>query len=413
MSRRPKVPDSVETAVLVRAVRRCCLCFGLNFKFDVVPVQVAHIDRHAANNDPDNLVALCLPHHDEYDSTRRQTKRLTPSEVRHYRSELDAGLAEARAQLAALTSSPEVLTGIVMSDASVADERSVSESYDRERTLMDGSRGRPNGIALKTAALRALRETGHFQITEVAASRLLSLAGRWDALGYVPEASAGSGAGASPFRAISEVLTLTAQTDKYLLHSLLRRLRFEAIFGYDALDALDGATAIPDARCLPLLLSLVEIASNPTIRDDARITVSNWLARLMLSVSFLQVAHTESPETYPLADGPLTSPKTTDILTGLKQRLGQLWRPLRPVISTQLAFDPMVHIGNCGVDADSTLTGALAVTVARAWMTLPHHAFLLFQVGDQASVDACLTEATRLAEIGRRASEALVREIFN
>lgn len=413
MSRRRNVPQSVEAAVLVRAARRCCLCLGLDFKLDLTRVQVAHIDRNSANNDPDNLVALCLSHHDEYDSTSRQTKNLTPSEVRHYRTELDARLAEVRTKLAIPASSTGASTEMAVSDARAFDERAVSESYDHEWMLMDEPRGRPNGIALKTCAVKALSETGHFQLAEVAASRLLSLAGRWEEVGYVPAASAGSGAGASPFRATSEVLTLVAQTDKYFLDSVLRRLRFEAIFGYDALDALDGATAIPDARCLPLLLSLVEIASNPTIRDDARITVSNWLARLMLSVSFLQVAHTESPETYPLAEGPLTSPKTADILTGLKQRLGQLWRPLRPVISTQLAFDPMVHIGNCGVDADSTLTGALAVTVARAWMTLPHHAFLLFQVGDQASVDACLTEATRLAEIGRRASGMLLREIFD
>jgi hypothetical protein len=412
MSNRPKVPHSVETAVLVRAVRRCCLCLGLNFNFDVVDVQVAHIDRDPTNNDPDNLVALCLPHHNDYDTVRRQTKNLTPSEVRHYRRELDIRLAEARGQLATLTSSPEALAGTAVTDARATDERAVTESYDRERTLIDESRGRPNGIALRTAALRALRETGYFQVTEIAASRLLSLAGRWEEIGYVPEASAGSEAGASPFRALSEVLTLTAQTDKYFLHGLLGRLRFEAIFGYDALDALDGATTIPDARCMPLLLSLVEVASSPTIRDDARITVSNWLARLMLSVSYLQVAHAQSPETYPLAGGPLTSPRTAGILLGVKQRLGQLWRPSRPIISTQLAFDPMVHIGNCGVAADSALTGALAVTVARAWMTLPHHAFLLFQVGDQASVDACLAEATRLAEIGRQASETLVREIF-
>jgi hypothetical protein len=51
------------------------------------------LDRNSANNRLDNLAWLCLPHHDDYDSVRRQTKRLTAEELKVYRSALYAQLA--------------------------------------------------------------------------------------------------------------------------------------------------------------------------------------------------------------------------------------------------------------------------------------------------------------------------------
>lgn len=50
--------------------------------------QIAHVDRDAANNDPDNLAFLCLLHHDMYDSRSLQSKGMTPAELRSYRDEL-------------------------------------------------------------------------------------------------------------------------------------------------------------------------------------------------------------------------------------------------------------------------------------------------------------------------------------
>jgi hypothetical protein len=50
--------------------------------------QIAHLDRNRVNNSLDNLAWLCLPHHDDYDTIRRQTKRLTAEEVKSYRDDL-------------------------------------------------------------------------------------------------------------------------------------------------------------------------------------------------------------------------------------------------------------------------------------------------------------------------------------
>lgn len=50
--------------------------------------QIAHLDQNNENADEDNLVFLCLDHHDEYDGKTSQSKGLKENEVRHYRDEL-------------------------------------------------------------------------------------------------------------------------------------------------------------------------------------------------------------------------------------------------------------------------------------------------------------------------------------
>ena len=85
---RPKIPPSTETDLLVRSRRRCALCFGLDHDLGIKKGQIAHIDHDPKNNDFDNLVWLCLDHHDQYDSRTSQSKGLTQHEVRHYRDDL-------------------------------------------------------------------------------------------------------------------------------------------------------------------------------------------------------------------------------------------------------------------------------------------------------------------------------------
>jgi soluble cytochrome b562 len=87
--RRRKLPRKTEKEALVRSRRRCCLCVFINGDLSVKQIQIAHIDRNRNNNNLDNLVALCLNHHDEFDSQRSQSKGITTSEIKHYRHELD------------------------------------------------------------------------------------------------------------------------------------------------------------------------------------------------------------------------------------------------------------------------------------------------------------------------------------
>jgi len=87
--RRPPIPTKVQTELLTQCRRRCCLCFGLKADIEVKEGQIAHLDRNPSNNRLENLAWLCLHHHDQYDSIRRQTKRLTLEEVKLYREQLN------------------------------------------------------------------------------------------------------------------------------------------------------------------------------------------------------------------------------------------------------------------------------------------------------------------------------------
>jgi len=56
--------------------------------------QIAHLDHDRSNNKEDNLVYLCLRHHNMYDSKTSQSKGFTKGEMRHYREELFKKLGE-------------------------------------------------------------------------------------------------------------------------------------------------------------------------------------------------------------------------------------------------------------------------------------------------------------------------------
>jgi hypothetical protein len=85
---RKAVPQETQVEVLAACRRRCAICFGLNRDTGIKPGQIAHLDRDAANPSFDNLVFLCLEHHDQFDSRTSQSKGLTSDEVRRFRQEL-------------------------------------------------------------------------------------------------------------------------------------------------------------------------------------------------------------------------------------------------------------------------------------------------------------------------------------
>ncbi len=85
---RKKIPPDVQTSILIRSRRRCCLCFFWDNDLTQVEGQIAHIDHDASNNAQDNLVFLCLKHHNQYDSKQLQGKNVSAGEVRHARGRL-------------------------------------------------------------------------------------------------------------------------------------------------------------------------------------------------------------------------------------------------------------------------------------------------------------------------------------
>ena len=94
MSKRKRIPRHIEAEILLRSGRRCCLCYGLQGDFQTKQGQIAHIDHDASNSSASNLVFLCLFHHDAFDSTPRQSKRITQTEVLLYRDLLYTDVAK-------------------------------------------------------------------------------------------------------------------------------------------------------------------------------------------------------------------------------------------------------------------------------------------------------------------------------
>ncbi|MBK9260445.1 MAG: HNH endonuclease [Polyangiaceae bacterium] len=91
---RKAIAETVVADLLVKTRRRCSLCVFLAGNVERKRVQIAHIDQDASNDAADNLVPLCLDHHDEYDSTTRQSKNITRHELRSYRNRLINSIAD-------------------------------------------------------------------------------------------------------------------------------------------------------------------------------------------------------------------------------------------------------------------------------------------------------------------------------
>lgn len=85
---RSTIPIDIQTEVLLRTKRRCCLCFGLDLDDREKQGQIAHLDKDRNNNSPSNLAFLCLAHHDRYDSSTSQSKGLSRKEVLAYQAKL-------------------------------------------------------------------------------------------------------------------------------------------------------------------------------------------------------------------------------------------------------------------------------------------------------------------------------------
>jgi len=85
--RRP-ARKAIEADVVFRCRRRCCLCFFLDDLKNHRRGQIAHLNHNPSDSRFENLVFICLEHHDQYDSKSSQSKGLSIVEVRRYRDEL-------------------------------------------------------------------------------------------------------------------------------------------------------------------------------------------------------------------------------------------------------------------------------------------------------------------------------------
>ncbi len=88
---RVSVPEKLQAQLKFNCRNRCAICAIMNGDFNEKHGQIAHIDHNHSNSfDYNNLVWLCLEHHDQYDSKTSQSKNYRPDEIRMYKNQLEA-----------------------------------------------------------------------------------------------------------------------------------------------------------------------------------------------------------------------------------------------------------------------------------------------------------------------------------
>lgn len=70
----------MANAVLYKSAKTCCVCRALR-----TPVEIHHIDQNPANNDEENLIALCSNCHDDAHTKRALSQNLTPSRLSDFK----------------------------------------------------------------------------------------------------------------------------------------------------------------------------------------------------------------------------------------------------------------------------------------------------------------------------------------
>jgi hypothetical protein len=141
---REPVSQDTQAAVLLKSRRRCCICFGLNRDTSLKQGQIAHLDHNSANSSEDNLAFLCFDHHDQYDSTTRQSKNFTGVEVKEFRSELHTAIKLAfssKVRFGEVAAVVDVITGHYI-------RKDDSDSADLKVRRMDDGQYHVEGLAL-------------------------------------------------------------------------------------------------------------------------------------------------------------------------------------------------------------------------------------------------------------------------
>ena len=57
---RKKIPDDIQSDVLTKSRRRCCICYGLLCDLSVKKGQIAHFDKDNSNSKFENLLNVDL-----------------------------------------------------------------------------------------------------------------------------------------------------------------------------------------------------------------------------------------------------------------------------------------------------------------------------------------------------------------
>lgn len=100
---RPKIPKSLEKRLMYESAFVCTIC-------QEPGCQIHHIDQDHSNNNEDNLIVLCVKHHDEAHTKRQLSKNLDSSALKKAKKNWCKQVANKRA-LVATTFGQKALQG--------------------------------------------------------------------------------------------------------------------------------------------------------------------------------------------------------------------------------------------------------------------------------------------------------------
>ena len=89
---RKKIPVTTADQVMFDNDHTCCIC-RVRFR----PVQIHHIDGNPNNNSRDNLSVLCLEHHNQATYPQGFSRRISPGEIRKYKTDWEEIVRSKRA----------------------------------------------------------------------------------------------------------------------------------------------------------------------------------------------------------------------------------------------------------------------------------------------------------------------------
>lgn len=307
--KRVHIPRDIETAVLVASRRRCCLCFFLDRDQSLKKGQIAHLDHDPSNAARQNLAWLCTPHHDEYDSIPRLTRKITPGEVRTYRERLETVIARQDATVEfpeEKGATPEHSSGRLLGE--------IIERVDGEIAYLDRY-GRPTGLAIQHIARTAIEQEGDFLAARQALLALLRLAGECELKTGQEAEERPVLPHADPVTAAEALLRLFATTDFSLFTTALADARDLAIRGDIAFLHWKPEEGLPRAFG-PYALILARLTrGSPTWVGP--LLLEEFLGLMLSSGLILQVQNVSLPE--PLRK--LTLTITGQVHSGTDRRL--------------------------------------------------------------------------------------------
>jgi hypothetical protein len=272
---RKKLSQAATQSVLLDSRRRCALCWGINHDLGPKEIQIAHIDRNQNNNTLENLAALCLPHHNEYDTIYRQTKNFTPEELREYVSQLRAILKKKESNVLA-----KYLGGLADSS------QLVSTTADRlgeivEAFEADSRRSNPNGLHL-LQLFELYAKIGDFVAAQESFQHLLHIFDKKSPSNsdVVPGYSYLGGGSmvpvASPLVSVVKALAYASTLDHGFFAGLHRLCSFTVLYG-----TASGFKGL-DARSIPHRSIDVVVRCYVALICGRPVEIANWAGSAMV-----------------------------------------------------------------------------------------------------------------------------------